>query len=154
MSTSWGKDHYKIRGLALSHLAHKIQKVKVSTQMKVDGKHTPEALWTAEGPAFLSGCPVSCSVSTEAWMWPLGSSTEILNRDLRVQNGLLLSIISFLDGGPRWCFLFTLCQLCVTASTRPPWHFPIQGILELFNALSYFLSLSNWKEYTFWVNDK
>lgn len=43
-------------------------------------------------------------------MLPLGDSIMILNRDLRVENGLFISIISFLDGRLRQYLLFTLCR--------------------------------------------
>ena len=67
----------------------------------------------------------------------LGGSTVILNRDLRVENGLFISIICFLDGGLSRCcifFFFTLCQLCIKR-VKPLWRSSIQRVPERFNEL-------------------
>lgn len=44
----------------------------------------------------------------------LGGSTVILNRDLRVENGLFISIICFLDGGLSRCCIFFFFHIMPT----------------------------------------
>ena len=67
--------------------------------MKADGKRTPNARWCwrqPSGSCWLSSLLRCKSVHLDA---ALGGATVILNRDLRVENGLFISIICFLDGG-------------------------------------------------------
>lgn len=40
---------------------------------------------------------------------------------------------------------FIHIMLTLYYRVNPLWHFPIQGVSELFNELGYFLSLANWK---------
>lgn len=88
-----------MRGLALSHLGHKTQKLKALSKMKVDGKCPPTHPVLQRAQLLLRAVP-SCR-KHRASMQPSGSSTTMLNRDWRARNGLFISVISFLDGGPR-----------------------------------------------------
>ena len=74
----------------------------------------------------------------------LGGSTVILNRDLRVENGLFISIICFLDGGLSRCcifFFFSHYANCVLRESSHCGDLQSNGYRN--DSMNYFLSLSN-----------
>lgn len=121
-------------------------------------KQMGNVLWThastEDSSAPLAGCPLCCGVSVFTQMLPFGGSTVIFNRDLRAENGLFISVISFLDGGLSQCFFFFFPRYAnsILKESSHCGIFQSNGYQN--DSMNYFLSLSNWKEYTFRAKDK